>query len=49
MGEKINLEYEEFKKYLNKKERNLKYFIQFDLDENMEDMIKELNDKEIIF
>lgn len=49
MGEKINLEYEEFKKYLNKKERNLKYFVQFDLDENMEDMIKELNDKEIIF
>lgn len=49
MGEKINLEYEEFKKYLNKKERNLKYFVQFDMDENMEDMIKELNDKEIIF
>jgi hypothetical protein len=49
MGEKINLEYEEFKKYLNKKERNLKYFVQFDMDENMEDVIKELNDKEIIF
>lgn len=49
MGEKINLEYEEFKKYLNKKERNLKYFVNFDLDENMEDVIKELNDKEIIF
>jgi hypothetical protein len=49
MGEKINLEYEEFKKYLNKKERNLKYFVQFDMDENMEDVINELNDKEIIF
>ena len=48
MGEKINKEYEEFQKYLNKKEQKLKLLVRFDLDENIEEVIKELNDKEIV-
>jgi hypothetical protein len=48
MGEKINKEYEDFQKYLNKKEQKLKLLVRFDLDENIEEVIKELNDKEIV-
>ena len=40
MGEKINKEYEDFQKYLNKKERKLKLLFRFNLDENIEDVIK---------
>lgn len=47
MGEKINKEYEDFQKYLNKKERKLKLLVRFDLDKNIEDVIKELNNKDI--
>ena len=43
MGDKINKEYEEFQEYLNKKERKLK------LLENVDDVLKELNNKEIVF
>ena len=49
MGEKINKEYEEFKEYLNKKEQKLKLLVSFDLDDNIDEVIKELNNKEIIF
>ena len=49
MGDKINKEYEEFQKYLDKKEQKLKLLVKFDLDENLEETIKELNKKEIIF
>lgn len=49
MGEKINKEYEEFKKYLDKKEQKLKLLVSFDLDDNIDEVIKELNNKEIIF
>lgn len=49
MGETINIEYEEFKKYLDKKEKKLKLFVNFDLDENIDEVLKELNNKEIIF
>lgn len=49
MGETINIEYEEFKEYLDKKEKKLKLFVNFDLDENIDEIIKELNNKEIIF
>ena len=47
MGEKINKEYEDFQKYLNKKEKKLKLLIRFDLDENIENKLKELNNKDI--
>ena len=49
MGEKINNEYEEFKKYLDKKEQKLKLLVSFDLDDNIDEVIEELNNKEIIF
>lgn len=48
MGDKINKEYEDFQKYLNKKERKLKLLVGFELDENIEEVIKELNDREIV-
>ena len=47
MGDKINKEYEDLQKYLNKKERKLKLLVRFDLDKNIEDVIKELNNKDI--
>lgn len=49
MGEKINKEYEEFKKYLDKKEQKIKLLVNFDLDDNIDEVIEELNNKEIIF
>ena len=48
MGDKINREYEDFQKYLNKKEKKLKLLVKFNLDENIEDVLKELNNREII-
>ena len=48
MGEKINKEYDDFQKYLNKKEQKLKLLVRFDFDENIEEVIKELNDREIV-
>ena len=49
MGEKINKEYEEFKKYLDKKDKKLKLLINFELDSDIDKVLDELNDKEIIF
>lgn len=49
MGEKINKEYEEFQDYLNKKEKKLKLLVNFDLDDNIDEVIEQLNNKEIIF
>jgi hypothetical protein len=49
MGEEINKDYEEFTKYLNKKEQRLKLFVDFDIDDNIDKVLKELNDKEVIF
>lgn len=49
MGEKINLDYEEFQKYLDRKEQNLKLIVRFGLDDNIDEILKELNNKEIIF
>jgi hypothetical protein len=48
MGDKINREYEDFQKYLNKKEKKLKLLVKFNLDENIEDVLKELINKEIV-
>jgi hypothetical protein len=49
MGEKINKEYEEFQEYLDKKEKKLKLLVRFDLDDNIDEVIEQLNNKEIIF
>jgi hypothetical protein len=49
MGESINKEYEEFQKYLHKKGQKLKLLVKFDLDENIDEAIEEINKKEIIF
>jgi hypothetical protein len=49
MGEKINKEYEEFKKYLDKKDQKLKLLVNFNLDEDIDNILKELNNKEVIF
>ena len=49
MGEKINKEYEEFQEYLNKKEKKLKLLVKFDLDDNIDEAIEQLNNKEILF
>jgi hypothetical protein len=49
MGEKINKEYEEFQKYLDKKEQKLKLLVNFDLDDNIDEVIEQLNNKEIVF
>lgn len=49
MGEIINIEYEEFQKYLDKKEKKLKLLVNFDFDDNIEEILKELNNKEIEF
>ena len=49
MEEKINEEYEEFKEYLEKKEQKLKLLVDFNLDEEIDKVLEELNDKEIKF
>jgi hypothetical protein len=49
MGETINKEYEEFQKYLDKKEQKLKLLVKFELDNSIDEVIEELNKKEIEF
>ena len=49
MEEQINKEYEDFKEYLDKKEQKLKLLVKFDLSENIDKILEELNNKEIIF
>lgn len=49
MGDKINKEYEEFQKYLDKKEKKLKLLVNFDLDSDIDKALEELNNKEIVF
>lgn len=49
MGEHINKEYEEFQKYLDKKEQKLKLLVKFDLNDDIDKVLEELNNKEIIF
>ena len=39
---------EVMEKYLTKKEKKLKLLVGFELDENIEEVIKELNNKEIV-
>lgn len=49
MGEQINKEYEDFQEYLDKKEQKLKLLVKFDLNENIDKILEELNNKEIVF
>lgn len=49
MGERINKEYEEYQKYLDKKEQKLRRLVKFDLDDDIDKVIEELNNKEIVF
>lgn len=49
MGDKINKEYEDFLEYLDKKEQKLKLFVDFNLDEDIDKVLEELNNKEIVF
>lgn len=48
MDEVINKEYEDYQEYLNKKEKKLKLLVDFDLNENIDKILEELNNKEII-
>lgn len=49
MGERINKEYEEFQEYLDKKDQKLRRLVRFDLDDDIDKVIEELNNKEIVF
>jgi hypothetical protein len=49
MGDEINKEYEDFKEYLKKKDLRLKLFVDFDLDDDIDTVLNELNSKEVIF
>lgn len=49
MGDQINKEYEDFQEYLDKKEQKLKLLVKFDLNENIDKILEELNNKEITF
>ena len=49
MGERINKEYEEYQKYLDKKEQKLRLLVKFNLDDDIDKVIEELNNKEIVF
>lgn len=49
MGEIINEEYDDFKEYLDKKDQKLKLIVRFDLDDDIDEALEELNNKEIIF
>jgi hypothetical protein len=49
MDEVINKEYEDYQEYLNKKEKKLKLLVDFDLNENIDKILEELNNKEIVF
>ena len=47
MGDKINKEFEKFQKDLEIRKKKLKLLIEFEPDKNLDDVLKELNDKKI--
>ena len=47
MGDKINKEFENFQKALELRKKKLKLLIEFEPDKNLDDVLKELNDKKI--
>ena len=47
MGEKINKEFEEYQKDLKTREKKLKTIVHFDPDEEVEQILKDLKDKQL--
>ena len=47
MGDKINKEFENFQKDLEIRKKKLKLLVEFESDKNLDDVLKELNDKKI--
>ena len=47
MGDKINQEFEEYQQDLETRSKKLKLIAKFEMDENLEDTLKELKDKQI--
>ena len=47
MGDKINKEFENFQKDLEIRKKKLKLLVEFEPDKNLDDILKELNDKKI--
>ena len=47
MGDKINKEFEKFQKDLEIIKKKLKLLVEFEPDKNLDDILKELNDKKI--
>ena len=47
MGDKINKEFEKFQKDLEIRNKKLKLLVEFEPDKNLDDVLKELNDKKI--
>lgn len=47
MGDRINKEFENFQKDLEIRKKKLKLLIEFEPDKNLDDVLKELNDKKI--
>jgi len=47
MGDEINKEFEEFQQDLKLRNKKLKLISKFELDENLEDELKELKNKKI--
>ena len=47
MGEKINKEFEEYQKDLEVRNKKLKTIVRFEPDEEIEELLKELKDKEL--
>lgn len=47
MGDRINKEFEKFQKDLEIRKKKLKLLIEFEPDKNLDDVLKELNNKKI--
>ena len=47
MGDKINKEFEDFQKELKKKDKKIKYVPSFETSDKLENVIKELKNKEV--
>ena len=47
MGDNINKEFENFQKDLEIRKKKLKLLVEFEPDKNLDDVLKELNDKKI--
>ena len=48
MGEKINKQFDDYQKDLEKRNLKLKTLVYFEPDEKLEEVVKELKDKKIV-